>query len=132
MNEAILTVLPKKHQILLLMDAVGLGVFTVIGASLAKESGISWYGVIFMGVMTGTVGGMTRDILRGVVPLVLRREIYASASILGGTLFLILDALKVICNLNIFISACLVIGLRTIAIIWGWHLPKAKDTVQTL
>ena len=70
------------------MDALGLGTFTVIGASVALEAQIGYPGAVLMGIMTATAGGMVRDLLRREIPLVLTREIYASACLAGGIFFL--------------------------------------------
>jgi uncharacterized membrane protein YeiH len=108
------------------MDAIGLGTFTVIGISVGLTFDIGYFGAVFLGVMTATAGGMMRDILQGEVPLVLQKEIYASACIAGGLLFVCLDILNVIANINIFISAFIVITIRMISITKNWHLPKPK------
>ena len=85
----------KNLKLINIADAIGLGVFTCIGATIAKDSGCSWYGIILFGLMTATVGGMIRDILAQEVPFVLQKEIYASASILGGFIFIFLDYLNI-------------------------------------
>jgi len=116
----------RRFKLLLIMDAIGLGTFTVIGISVGLTFDIGYFGAVFLGVMTATAGGMMRDILQGEVPLVLQKEIYASACIAGGLLFVCLDILNVIANINIFISAFIVITIRMISITKNWHLPKPK------
>ena len=81
---------PPK-ELLLVLDAFGLAVFTAIGAQKALDLGSSYVIVIMMGMTTGVVGGMMRDILSGKVPLILRREIYATASLCGAVIFVILS-----------------------------------------
>jgi len=114
----------KKFKTLLIMDAIGLGVFTVIGISVGISYHIGYFGAIIMGVMTGTVGGMVRDILQGEVPLVLQKEIYASACIAGGLIFAFFDRLNLNKTLNVVICIAIVITIRLIAIYKNWHLPK--------
>lgn len=116
----------KRFKLLLIMDAIGLGTFTVIGISVGLEYGIGYFGSVFLGVMTATAGGMMRDVLQGDVPLVLQKEIYASACIAGGILFVILDSLWHQSVINIFISVTAVILIRITAIIKNWNLPKPK------
>lgn len=81
------------RQLLFVADALGLAAFTVSGVSLALTRSPSWILALLCGVLTATGGGMLRDLLAGVVPAVLRREIYAVASLLGALIYLLLAAL---------------------------------------
>lgn len=72
---------------LVTFDAIGLGVFTVIGAEKALGLGFPFVPVIILAMLTGIGGGMIRDVLRGEIPFVLKKEIYASASLLGAVVF---------------------------------------------
>lgn len=107
-------------------DAVGLGVFTSIGASIAAAYNVEWYGIIFFGVMTATAGGMIRDTLAGEVPFVLKKEVYASASIIGGIIFIMVYRLNISLNINILITSIIVTLIRILAIYKDWHLPHFK------
>lgn len=77
----------RQKKSLLIFDALGLGVFTIIGAQKAMQFGYSFPAIIILAMITGIGGGMIRDILRGEIPFVLQKEIYASASILGAIVF---------------------------------------------
>lgn len=114
----------KNLKLLNLADAIGLGVFTCIGATIALEKGASWYGIVLFGVITATVGGMLRDISAQIVPLVLQKEVYASASIAGGFLFLLFNKLGVNIDINIFVTSVFVTLIRVFSIHYGWNLPK--------
>ncbi len=116
----------KGYNTLLIMDALGLGVFTVIGVKVGIDYNIGFIGAIFMGVMTGTVGGMIRDILQGEIPLVLRKEVYASACLLGGVVYLILYKALGYHFITVLVSILVVFTLRMIAIWRNWSLPKPK------
>lgn len=83
------------QQLLVTADALGLAAFTVSGVSIALAHTPSRLLAVFCGVLTATGGGMLRDLLAGVVPTVLRREIYAVASLVGALLYLLLAALGV-------------------------------------
>ena len=109
-------------------DAIGLGVFTSIGATVAVECNVEWYGIIFFGVMTATAGGMIRDTLAGEVPFVLKKEVYASASIAGGILFIILYKSNIGMNINILITSIFVTLIRIVAIYKNWNLPHFKGS----
>ncbi len=116
----------QRYDILLIMDALGLGVFTIIGLSIGLDYKIGYLGAIMMGVMTGTAGGMIRDVLLGEIPLVLQKTVYASACLAGGILFIILFKIGLNKNVNLFISATTVFVIRMLAIKLNWNLPKAK------
>ena len=113
LNSKVVKEMPMKA--LNIADAVGLGVFTSIGANVAVECNVEWYGIIFFGVMTATAGGMIRDMLAGEVPFVLKKEVYASASIAGGILFIVLHRANIGMNINILITSVFVTLIRIIA-----------------
>jgi uncharacterized membrane protein YeiH len=116
----------KGQRLLLLMDALGLSTFTVIGISVGLEYEIGYPGAVLMGIMTATAGGMIRDLLRQEIPLVLTREIYASACLAGGLLFCLLDLLSFPRFTILIIAGAAVFLIRCFAINKGWGLPKAK------
>lgn len=112
---------------LLYLDALGLGTFVVIGTGKALQFQMGFIGSVMMGVITATAGGMMRDMLSSQVPLVLKKEIYASACVMGGTLlYLLHDKLEYAWAL--VISALSVIVLRICAIHFNWSLPKAPSS----
>lgn len=117
--------LPLLEAPLLYFDAIGLGTFAVIGTGKALEMGTGPLGAILMGVMTGTAGGVIRDVLCNQEPLILRREIYASACLLGSCLLLFLHELNFAANLSLSLAAGSVVLLRLLAIRFNWSLPKA-------
>lgn len=110
---------------LLTLDAVGLGTFVVIGTGKALQFGLGPFGAILMGVMTATAGGVVRDVLSNRVPLILQREIYASACLVGAGLMVLLSAGPVPSSVTAIVAASAVIVLRLLAIARNWSLPKA-------
>lgn len=106
-------------------DAVGLGTFVVIGTGKALDYNIGFFGSVMMGVMTATAGGMIRDVLSNQVPLVLQREVYASACIAGGILLYLLHLTTFPGNWALVVAALTVIIVRLLAIRKGWSLPRA-------
>lgn len=117
----------KVHRNLKLIniaDAVGLGVFTCIGASVALSLGVVWYGIVLFGVLTATGGGMLRDIAAQEVPFVLKKEVYASASMAGGFLFLLFHKVGVNIDINILVTSAFVSVIRILSMRYGWNLPK--------
>lgn len=110
---------------LLYFDAVGLGTFVVIGTGKAIDFRMGFIGSVMMGVMTATAGGMIRDILSTQVPLVLQKEVYASACLAGGVLLYLLNLTALPRNWALLIAALTVIVLRLLAIYHNWSLPRA-------
>lgn len=118
-----LSLRPPPGVLFLVADAFGLGIFAILGAELALGAGHSPLIAIIMGAMTGVMGGILRDVITAHVPLVLQREIYATAAIAGIVVYLALLALSVPGTLAFSIGVVVVIGLRLIAIRWGLNLP---------
>lgn len=108
---------------LLLADALGLAVFTIIGAQIAEEAGVSDGIVVMMATMTGVAGGVIRDVLSNEVPLILRRDIYATAAIVGASLYLVIQGMGVDTRLAVVAGMLAVAGLRLLAIFKGLRLP---------
>ena len=113
-----------QHQILLL-DAVGLSLFAVIGAQKAIDYGINSLMVAIMGMLTGIGGGMTRDVLAGDVPAVLRSDLYAVAALAAGAVVAIGHVMSVPPLYPMLLGAALCMFLRIMAIYRGWRAPIA-------
>ncbi len=111
---------------LLYFDAIGLGTFVVIGTGKALQFNLGPLGAVLMGIMTATAGGVIRDVLSTRVPLILQREIYASACLIGAGLMVTLQYTALPQNLIIILAAATVITLRLLAISRNWALPKAN------
>ncbi len=109
---------------LLYLDAIGLGTFVVIGTTKALDFELGFLGAVLMGVMTATAGGVIRDVLANQVPLILRREIYASACLAGGLLLVMLELADVARPVAALLAASAVIVIRLLAIHYNWSLPK--------
>jgi uncharacterized membrane protein YeiH len=113
---------------LLIGDAFGLAIFTIIGCQKAIQADVSVIIIIVMGIMTGVTGGMIRDVLCGEIPLILRREIYATASLTGGVIFVILNRLGVKEWFVIILSVISVLTVRWVSVHWHLSLPVYKDS----
>lgn len=113
----------SRYRLLLWADAVGLSVFCLLGAQAAMNAGVSGWIAVIMGLMTATFGGLVRDLLCHETPLILRKEIYATAAALGAAVLVALEALGLAeqwCLLGGFLAA---FGLRALAILRGLSLP---------
>src|SRR5579859_2551193 len=80
---------PPPGNSLLIADALGLALFAISGAQIAEAAGLSPLIVVLMGTMTGTAGGVLRDVMAARVPLILRQDLYATAAIAGIVVYLI-------------------------------------------
>ena len=109
--------------ILPLADAFGLAIFTIIGTDKALSHGTSGMVAVVMGVITGVAGGMIRDVLAREIPMVLQREIYATACILGGILYTSSLALGITPLLATLLGMSGTFILRVAAIRWHLSLP---------
>lgn len=109
-----------------IMDAIGLGVFTIIGVAIALDHKTSSFTAIFLGIITGTGGGMIRDILSQEVPMVLQKEIYAVASLSGAVLYIFLIKLGVPAVYSAVISSISITAIRLISIKMNWNFPGAS------
>jgi uncharacterized membrane protein YeiH len=117
------TLITNLETPLLVADAVGLALFALSGAQSVEAEGHAWIVVVLMGTMTGVAGGVIRDMLSGVVPLLLRRDIYATAAIAGISFYLVMQAAGVRRRWSFITAVCMVIALRLAALRFDWQLP---------
>ena len=109
---------------LLIADALGLALFTISGAQVAEQRNLTGTIVVVMGTVTGTAGGLLRDVLCAEVPLLLRQsELYATAAIAGATAYLMLQAAGVEQTPAALAGMATVAGLRLASILWRLRLP---------
>jgi uncharacterized membrane protein YeiH len=106
-----------------LFDAMGLGLFAVVGTGKALSFGLGPAGAVMLGVLTGIGGGVARDLLVAQVPHVLRRELYAVAALLGSTIVIVGDQLELPAEPVAVAGAVACFALRWLAILRGWRLP---------
>lgn len=106
----------QVRRVISVVDAMSLGIFVFIGIRVAQAHGLEWWACIGMGVITATFGGVIRDIARAEVPLIFRREIYATACMIGGAALLGLDALEAPEWLAVVVVTSLITAIRLLAI----------------
>ena len=114
----------QQRNLLLMLDALGLGTFAVIGTTKALTYQLGFMGAVILGVMTATCGGLVRDVLCNEIPLILQREIYASACIIGCTVLFICNRAGLPQIMALTMSALIIIAIRSAAILYGWQLPR--------
>lgn len=112
---------------LLLFDAFGLAFYTVLGCQRTLETGVSTVIVVLMGMLTGVAGGIVRDLLCGEIPLIFRAELYATASLIGATLFAAMIELGVEMRVASVIAIAVGLLVRLAAIRWRLSLPVFRQ-----
>jgi len=120
----------KKHwNIFLKFDAIGLGVFTVIGATFAYNIfGLNFLVIVLSGMLTAIGGGILRDVFVSQTPIVFVKELYASASFLGAAVFYLVILLTNDVYAGTISGLLLATGLRMVAMKYNWNLPKVKSS----
>lgn len=118
----------RQNSTWFIFDTIGLGMFTVTGIekTLMQPEGYPFWTAVIMGTITGAAGGVLRDVFRGEVPLIFRKEIYALACVVGGIGYYIcleLGMNHLICGL---VCGTCVIIMRILAVRYGLHLPILK------
>lgn len=120
--------LENYEQIMIIFDAIGLGIFTIVGINTAINIGIEYniFLFIFVGVVTGIGGGMIRDIMAGVTPFVLVKHVYASASIIGAVSYIVFIKLNLDNIASMIFSSLIVVLIRIASAKYKWNLPKIE------
>ncbi|MGH3655502.1 MAG: trimeric intracellular cation channel family protein [Micromonosporaceae bacterium] len=115
--------LGRLRKLILVLDAAGLGLFTVVGTLKALDAGVPALGSCVIGMITGIGGGLGRDLLTGEIPVVLRREIYAVASLLGAVAITAASAASLPPPAAAIGAAILVFAVRMLALYRKWSAP---------
>lgn len=119
--------LAEKETFFRYFDAMGLGIFSAIGATIALQSGLGFLWAMFVACITGAGGGVVRDVLLGEVPLVLYREIYITAVVFGAAVLWISRQFLGVGELTgFFLGMTITIAIRVVAIWRAWSLPRVN------
>ncbi len=114
--------LDRLRLSLFLFDTIGLGVFTLIGLQKGMDTGLHPVICIALGTMTACFGGVIRDILCNEIPVIFRKEIYATICIIGGILFFILKSFNLQNDILYLITSVVMILIRLMAVKYRWSL----------
>ncbi len=109
-----------------IFDAIGLALFVVVGVEKTLAAGWPMWVAVVMGIVTGSFGGVTRDILINEEPLFFRKDIYATACLAGGVMYWLLGLIPMPVWIPQVMCALTVIGLRIAAVVFDWSLPILK------
>ena len=108
----------------LLLDALGLVVFTVIGCNIGIEAGVHPIIVIVAGMVTGTAGGVLRDVLCNDIPLIFQGELYATVSLITGVVYFLGLTNGMPGDLMVLVAIAIGFTLRVLALVLKWEMPK--------
>lgn len=117
----------KYRRTFFLFDTLGIALYTVVGVQKSLEFGVSPSAAIIMGMFSAVMGGVIRDTLINEIPLIFRKEIYATACLSGASVFVLLKLFDVDDNINSLVSVLLIILIRTIAVKYKLALPKVNS-----
>ena len=122
----IFKLIEKKFKVtLFIFDSFGLGLFTIIGVTKGMNADLNPLICLILGTITGVFGGILRDILLNRIPLIFRKEIYATACIIGGMTYMGLYGLTDLSTTFIQIfTILLIVAIRTLAVKYHWQIPK--------
>lgn len=116
-------VMHRLRQPFLMLDALGLVAFTLIGCAIARDAGHAPVIAVVAGMLTGVFGGVMRDVLCNEIPLVFRKELYAVVSLATGSAYLLLLYWGVSDDLSVLLCLAGGFALRMTAIARGWRIP---------
>jgi uncharacterized membrane protein YeiH len=117
----------KLIRLLNTFDAIGLGLFTITGINKGVAIGLPMPVCVALGVITGTFGGLLRDVICGEQPILFTREIYAAASIAGGILYLITGSYTGIHgDIAQGIAVTVIVAIRLLSLRYNWQLPRMR------
>jgi uncharacterized membrane protein YeiH len=117
---------PPPGNALLFADALGLALFAISGAQIAEAQTLAPLIVVLMGTITGVAGGVLRDVLCAEIPLILRRDIYATAAVAGVSVYWLAQTLGTPRPWSACAGMLVIVALRFAAIQWGLHLPTLR------
>ncbi|MEZ5044475.1 MAG: trimeric intracellular cation channel family protein [Saprospiraceae bacterium] len=112
----------KLRRTLFLFDTIGIGLYTILGMEKTLSLGLSAPIAIIMGTVSAVFGGVLRDVLCNEVPLIFRKEVYATACIAGGVLYLSLTECQIGRDIAMLITVFFIIILRILAVKFKWNL----------
>jgi len=116
---------------LFLFDTIGISVFTLLGLEKGLTFNLHPIIALIMGMISAVFGGVLRDVLTNKVPLIFEKEIYASACLVGGISYLILNHFKFPENIIFILSGAIIVVIRVVAVKFHLQLPKIKDDLFT-
>ncbi|GGK70336.1 trimeric intracellular cation channel family protein [Rufibacter glacialis] len=116
----------RLRRTMFLFDTVGIAIFTVLGMEKALRLGVPPLIALVMGVVSAVFGGVVRDILCNEIPLIFRREVYATACLAGGAAYLVMGLSPVGLGLRVWVAIGIIILIRVLAVKYRWAFPNLR------
>jgi len=120
----------SRRKTVLWFDAIGLALVTVVGTAKGMDHNVGPFVAVVMGVITATVGGVVRDVIGNEPSVVVRREIYVTAALLGGSTYVLLLSLNVSGIMAAIGSFLVTFSVRSLAMIFQWQLPSFPGSIR--
>lgn len=120
----------SRRRVLIWMDAMGLALFATLGTEISLSFDTGPVVAVMLGVTTAVTGGMIRDVICNEIPLILTREIYATAAFLAGVVYVMLDAFSLGQSIAVGLAVAAGFSIRALAILFNWSLPAARRRGQ--
>jgi len=117
----------KIPTTIFLVDTVGISLYTILGVQKSLAVGVNPIAAVILGMVSAVFGGVIRDTLINEIPIIFRKEIYASACLAGAFLYVLLNYFGVGPNLSFFSSIALIVLIRLVAVKYKIALPKITD-----
>ncbi len=114
----------KFWRTFFVFDTIGIALYTVVGVQKSLSVGVSPLAAIILGLFSAVMGGVIRDTLINQIPLIFRKEIYATACLAGAAVFVFLNSIGIDNNINSAISVVLIILVRILSVRYKWKLPR--------
>lgn len=118
--------LERLRKTLFLFDSIGIGLFTILGLQKTLDMGLSPVIAVMMGTISAVFGGVLRDTLVNEIPLIFRKEIYATVCVAGGLLYLALGLITVASDWRVVITIAVIITIRVLSVSQKWSLPSIR------
>ncbi len=120
------SVFEKLRKTMFLFDSIGIGMFTILGMQKTIDMGLAPVIAIMMGTISAVFGGVLRDTLVNEIPLIFRREVYATLCLGGGILYLLLEQIELNNDLGVIITVSFIITMRIFAVVYNWSFRAVK------
>ncbi len=119
-------VFEKLRKTMFLFDSVGIGLFAILGLQKTLDLGLSPIVAVMMGTISAVFGGVLRDTLVNEIPMIFRKEVYATVCLAGGIIYLILGETSLNNDFRIIITICIIITIRILAVVNKWSFRAVK------
>ncbi|MCE6991573.1 trimeric intracellular cation channel family protein [Dyadobacter sp. CY323] len=114
----------RLRKTLFLFDTFGIALFTIVGTEKALHLGVRPEIAVIMGIFTATMGGVIRDMMTNEIPIIYRKEVYATACLIGACSYLLLDELGAGRNVAFITASLVIIIIRILAVRYQWSVPR--------